>query len=72
MSIIKMKRLRSSHAFQREELMRQLQHLGCVEISESSDKLGDPEWAALLTRSDSGALSETKETHALVSPLLPR
>lgn len=71
MSIVKMKRLRLFGLLsQRDELMRQLQHLGCVEISESSDKLSDPEWAALLARSDSGALSETKETHALLTSAL--
>ena len=37
----------------KEELLRQLQHLGCVEISEPTEKLADPAWSALLKRGGS-------------------
>lgn len=71
MSIVKMKRLRLFGMLSdREELLQRLQHLGCVEISESADKLSDPEWAALLTRSGSDKLAEKKEAHTLVSSAL--
>ena len=43
----------------REELLREMQHLGCVQIDEPADKLADPEWAALLQRGDS-RLTATK------------
>lgn len=79
MSIVKMKRLRLiGMSSDRDELFRQLQHLGCVEIDEPIDKLADPEWAALLSRpdgnalaeTDGNALAETKETYTLVSSAL--
>ena len=43
----------------RDELLKGLQHLGCVEISEPDDKLSDPDWSALLKRGTS-RLTETK------------
>ena len=43
----------------REELLKELQHLGCVHISEPSDRLADPAWSALLRRGPS-QLTETK------------
>jgi len=68
MAIVKMKHLRLfAMSTDREELLRQLQHMGCVEVSQSSDQLNDPEWASLLTRPDSGALAGKKETHAILS-----
>jgi len=71
MSIVKMKRLRLfGMSSDRQELFRQLQHLGCVEIDEPTDKLSDPEWAALLARPAGNALAETKEAHTLVSSAL--
>ena len=49
MAIVKMKKLRvMAMAEQRDELLQELRHLGCVEISEPTGKLRDPEWAALL------------------------
>ena len=51
MAIVKMKKLRViAMAAQRDELLRGLLHLGCVEISEPDDMASDPEWPALLRR----------------------
>ncbi|MBR3640798.1 MAG: V-type ATP synthase subunit I, partial [Oscillibacter sp.] len=46
-------------ADRREELLKGLLHLGCVQISEPDGTLEDPEWARLFRR-DSSALSERK------------
>ena len=60
MAIVKMKKLRvMAMADQREELLKGLQHLGCVEISEPDDKLADAAWSSLLKRGTS-RLTETK------------
>ncbi len=60
MSIVKMKHLRLfAMAADREELLRQLQHLGCVEIREPDQELSDPEWASF-ARVDDTALADTK------------
>ena len=49
-----MKKLRVVEmAEQRDELLRGLLHLGCVEISEPDGKLADPAWSALLKRGTS-------------------
>ena len=54
MAIVKMKKLRvMAMADQRDELLKGLLHLGCVEISEPDDKLADPAWSALLKRGTS-------------------
>ncbi len=65
-----MKRLRViGFAEERDDLLQQLLHLGCVEISEPEDKVTDPEWTALLRR-DTSALSQRKaESSALTSAL---
>ena len=64
MSIVKMKRLRLiGMRDQREELLRVLQHMGCVEISEPEDRREDPEWASL-TRPDPGPLNRAREAKA--------
>ena len=58
--ITKMKRLRvMAMSAQKEELLKGLLHLGCVEISEPEERLADPEWAALLRRETSD-LTRTK------------
>ncbi|MCD8143730.1 MAG: V-type ATP synthase subunit I [Oscillospiraceae bacterium] len=60
MSIVKMKRLRLiGLSEERDELVAQLLHLGCVEVTEPEDKLTDPEWMALVRR-DSSNLSDVK------------
>lgn len=49
--IVKMKKLHViAMADERRRLMDGLLHLGCLEISEPTDKLADPEWAELLSR----------------------
>ena len=49
MAIVKMKKLRvMAMADKQEILLRELQKLGCVEISEPDDKLATPEWSSLL------------------------
>ena len=70
MSIVKMKHIRLfGMAADRETLLRQLQHLGCVEISEPTDKLADPDWAAL-TRVDAAGLARVKADAALLNAAL--
>lgn len=60
MAIVKMKKLRvMAMADHRDELLKGLLHLGCVEISEPDGKLADPAWAALLKRGASH-LTETR------------
>ena len=62
MAIVKMKKLRvMAMAEQRDELLQELLHLGCVEISEPAGKLTDPEWAALLKRESSRLVSTKNE-----------
>ena len=62
MAIVKMKKLRvMTMASQRDELLRGLLHLGCVEISEPDGKLADPAWAALLKRESSRLVSTRNE-----------
>ena len=60
MAIVKMKKLCvMAMAAQRQQLLRELLHLGCVEISEPDGKLADPAWSALLKR-ESSRLLDTK------------
>ncbi len=54
MSIVKMKRMKLiTLAQERNELLRRLMRLGCVEISEPEDLLIDPDWTSLLSRDTS-------------------
>ena len=70
MSFVKMKRLRLfGMRSDREELLKLLQHMGCVEIDEPADKLADPEWAGL-ARPDSRALSAAREAQVSVQAAL--
>ena len=46
-------------ADRREELLKGLLHLGCVEISEPGEVIADPQWASLFQRSGS-SLAERK------------
>lgn len=49
MSIVKMKRLRMfALSSDRDDIFVKLQRYGCVEISDQSDKLTDPEWNRLV------------------------
>ena len=70
MAIVKMKRLRLfGLRSDREELLRQLQHLGCVEVGEPAADLSDPQWAGL-TRPDGQGLSQAREQSAAVGSAL--
>ena len=70
MSIVKMKRLRLvGMQDQRGDMLRRLQHLGCVEIDEPGDRAGDPDWAAL-TRPDTGALNRARDARTSVENAL--
>ena len=70
MAIVKMKKLRViAMADRRDELLKGLLHLGCVEISEPDGKLADPAWAALLKRGTS-RLAETRNEIADVNTAL--
>ena len=54
MAIVNMKRLHMlALESDRSELFDKLQHLGCLEVSEQSEKLSDPDWAALVHRDES-------------------
>lgn len=65
-----MKRLRLiGFSEQKAELLQQLLHIGCVEISEPDSKASDPEWACLVRR-DGSSLSDRKaEWSGLTSAL---
>ncbi len=70
MSIVKMKRLRLIGMLdQRPAMLRQLQHLGCVEIDEPGDRSDDPQWASL-TRPDTGALNQARDARSSVENAL--
>lgn len=61
-----MKRLRViGFSEQRDDLLQQMLHLGCVEITEPDDKVTDPEWTALLRRDTSSIASRKTEWSAL-------
>ena len=61
MAIVKMKRLRLlGLRSDRERLLRPLQSLGCVEISEPAIDLSDPAWSAL-AKPEGGALAKARE-----------
>ena len=62
MAIVKMKKLCvMAMAAQRQQLLRELLHLGCVEVSEPDGKLADPAWSALLKRENSRLLDTKSE-----------
>ena len=60
--IVKMKKLRViAMADERKRLMDGLLHLGCMEISEPTDKLTDPAWTALLRKEESSLVQRKTE-----------
>ena len=64
MAIEKMKRLRMvAMVSDREELLRKLQHMGCVEIIQPEADPDDPVWAALV-RPEGGRLAAAHEEKA--------
>ncbi|MEG1999985.1 MAG: V-type ATP synthase subunit I [Evtepia sp.] len=66
MAIVKMKRLKLiALQEERSALFARLQHLGCVEITETN-ALSDPEWAKLLHKDSSGA-GEVKANISLIT-----
>ena len=70
MAIVKMKKLRVvAMADRREELLKGLLYLGCVEITEPDNILKEPVWESLLQR-ESSCLVETKSEIAAVSTAL--
>ena len=70
MAIVKMKKLRvMAMADQREELLKGLLHLGCVQIDEPDGKLPDSDWAKAFYRGTSG-LVETRSELAEVNTAL--
>lgn len=70
MAIVKMKRLRLlAMRADREELLRRLQALGCVEVDEPEIDLADPDWSAL-TRPDGDGLARAREASARLTGAL--
>ena len=70
MAIVKMKRLRLlGLRADRERLLRPLQSLGCVEISEPAIDLSDPAWSAL-AKPEGGELAKAKEQSQQLSGAL--
>jgi len=70
MAIVKMKRLRLiALNSQKEDLLARLLHLGCVELSEPVEQMSDPEWTALLHRSESN-LSDVRQDLARATAAL--
>ena len=70
MAIVKMKRLRLlGMRSDREDLLRLLQKLGCVEVEEPAIDLADPEWAAL-AKPDGRGLAGAKEQNTLLNHAL--
>ena len=70
MAIVKMKKLRViAPRDQRDELMRQLLRLGCVEVREPEGMLADPEAAALL-RPERAGLTAARNQEAEVNAAL--
>ncbi|MDD6022965.1 MAG: V-type ATP synthase subunit I, partial [Oscillospiraceae bacterium] len=67
MAIVNMKRLRLFGLIRdRDRLFEALQQLGCVEVTEQTDRLSDPDWAGLVhpnssTRSEKERLLEETE-----------
>lgn len=70
MAIVKMKRLRLlGLRSDRERLLRPLQSLGCVEISEPAIDLSDPAWAAL-AKPEGDGLAKAREQQQLLNGAL--
>ena len=70
MSIVKMKRLRLiALSEERDDVLAQLLHLGCVEVTEPEAELGDPEWMRLLRRDGSAAGDVKAQVNGISSAL---
>ncbi len=78
MAIVKMKRLRLiAMKSDRDAIFKKLLRLGCLEVSEQSEKLADPEWAPLIKAAEGEVydlkqrLSEIKATIAVLDNFVP-
>ena len=70
MSIVKMKRLRLvGMQSERDSLLRRLQHLGCVEVTQTEIPPDAPEWSALV-RPDAQALARSREERSALEAAL--
>lgn len=70
MAIVKMKRLRLiGLSAQRDALFHTLLHLGCVEITDQSAKLSDPEWNGLLQKADSSLFVAEQQLEQIATAL---
>ncbi len=70
MAIVKMKSLRLvTLAEEREKLLQELLILGCVELTETGQRLSDPEWAGLVRR-DETALPQYRAKLSAVNAAL--
>jgi len=70
MSIVKMKRIRAvALAAERDGLLADLLHLGCVEVTEPEAKLSDPNWMTLMSR-ESSDLTDMKTKSTAVNAAL--
>ena len=79
MAIVKMKKLRvMAMAADQERLLHQLQHLGCVEISQPSEELEDTKWASMIEPKESqqvqirAEMSEAQSALAAVKEYGPK
>ena len=79
MAIVKMKKLRvMAMAADQERLLHQLQHLGCVEISQPSEELEDTKWASMIEPKESqqvqirAEISEAQSALAAVKEYAPK
>ena len=70
MAIEKMKRLRvMAMEADRDRLFDELQRLGCVQVSEQTDRLSDPDWASLFHR-DTSAMERSRDQLETVTAAL--
>ena len=70
MAIVNMKRLHMlALESDRNELFDKLQRLGCLEVSEQTDKLTDPEWSALVHRDESLLEQQKRDLESIQAAL---
>ncbi|MEG1500890.1 MAG: V-type ATPase 116kDa subunit family protein, partial [Clostridiales bacterium] len=70
MAIVKMKRISLlALSDEKEDLLKDLQRLGCVEIRESTPKLADKEWSALFHKDESDIMEVRGQLAVLLNSL---
>ena len=70
MAIVQMKRLRLiALSAEQSDLLARLLHIGCVEVTETDNKLADPKWAALLKRESTDLGDVKAQTNAVSAAL---